>query len=202
VKPDGSSGAVFALEREETVCGRTEGEIRLADDPTVSPRHARFTVRGGVLRVEDLGTVNGTYLRLKGPHRLGVGEELRVGRQVLRLEPLPRPQSAEERGVRPWGAPDPGCRFRLAQLLDGGGLGEVFPLRPGENAVGREAGEVTFPSDRYVSSRHARIEVKGADVTVADLGSSNGTFVRISGAAELTVDDQILVGTQLFRVER
>jgi pSer/pThr/pTyr-binding forkhead associated (FHA) protein len=201
VRPDGSAGAVFPLEQDETVCGREEGAIRLADDPTVSPRHARFTVRGGVLRVEDLGTANGVYLRLKGPHRLGIGEELRVGRQVLRLEPLPRPASPEEHGVRTWGAPDPGCRFRLAQLLEGGGIGDVFPLRAGENVVGREAGEVTFPTDRYVSARHARIDVAGADVTLADAGSSNGTFVRIGGAVELAPGDQLLVGTQLFRVD-
>jgi len=201
MRPDGGPGTVFPLERDETPCGRAEGGIQLADDPAVSPRHARFTLRSGVLRVEDLGSVNGTFLRLKGPHRLSIGEEIRLGRQVLRLEPLPRPAAADPAAVRPWGAPDPGCRFRLTQLLDGGGLGEVFPLRPGENAVGREAGEVTFPSDRYVSARHARVEVRDADVTVLDVGSSNGTFVKISGPVDLAPGDQLLVGSQLLRVE-
>lgn len=192
---------MFPLDREEAVCGRSEGEIRLGGDPAVSPRHARFSLRGGVLRVEDLGSVNGTFLRLSGPRRLGVGEEIRLGRQVLRLEPLPRPAGTGPGGVRAWGGPDPGCRFRLTQLLDGGGLGEVFPLRPGENAVGREAGQVTFPSDRYVSARHARIDVREDDVTVHDLGSSNGTFVRISGPVDLAAGDELLVGLQLLRVE-
>ncbi|HSN90330.1 MAG TPA: FHA domain-containing protein [Anaeromyxobacteraceae bacterium] len=201
LRPDGGPGAVFTLEREETLCGRTEGAIRLADDPAVSPRHARFSLRAGALTVEDLGSANGTFLRLRGPHRLSVGEEIRLGRQVLRLEPLPRPVASDPAAVRPWGSPDPGCRFRLTQILDGGGLGEVFPLRPGENLVGREAGAITFPSDRYVSSRHARIEVRDADVTLLDAGSSNGTFVKITGPAELGPGDQLLVGSQLLRVE-
>jgi pSer/pThr/pTyr-binding forkhead associated (FHA) protein len=201
LRPDGGPGAVFPLEREETLCGRVEGEIRLADDPAVSPRHARFSLRAGVLRVEDLGSVNGTFLRLKGPRLLSVGEEIRLGRQVLRLEPLPRPATAEQSGVRPWGAPDPGSHFRLTQLLDGGGLGEIFPLRPGENAVGREAGGVTFPTDRYVSARHARIDVSGSEVKVLDVGSSNGTFVKIAGPLELAPGDELLVGSQLLRVE-
>jgi hypothetical protein len=200
VRNDGHGGAVHALEREETLCGRTEGVIRLGDDPTVSPRHARFTLRRGVLAVEDLGSVNGTFLRIREPRRLAPGAELRVGRQLLRIEPLTRPVLPAD-GVRAWGGRDPGCRYRLAQLLDGGGPGEVFPLRDGENAIGREAGEVVFPSDRFVSARHARLDVTTEAITLVDLGSSNGTFVKIAGAIELAPGDQLLVGAQLLRVE-
>jgi pSer/pThr/pTyr-binding forkhead associated (FHA) protein len=201
VRNDGQPGAVFVVERDEAICGRSEGDLRLPDDPTVSPRHARFTVTEGGLRVEDLGSVNGTFLRLKAPRRLAIGDELRVGRQLLRLEPLPRPAAGEEHGVWRWGTKDPGCRFRLSQLLEGGGLGDMFPLRNGENVLGRESGEVTFPADRYVSARHARIEVDGGEVTLADTGSSNGTYVKLSGAADVSAGDQLLVGGQLLRVE-
>jgi pSer/pThr/pTyr-binding forkhead associated (FHA) protein len=201
IRSDGNPGTSFALDRDEIVCGRTEGEMRLAADPTVSPRHARFVQSNGVLRVEDLGSVNGTFVRLKDPRRIVLGEEFRVGQQLLRLEPLPRPAHPDDRGVRRWGTPDPGYRLRLSQLLDGGGLGEIFPLKDGENLVGRDAGEVTFPSDRYVSARHARIDVRGSDVTLSDVGSSNGTFAKISGSVELAPGDQILVGAQLLRVD-
>jgi pSer/pThr/pTyr-binding forkhead associated (FHA) protein len=201
VRSDGMSGTSFALDREEVLCGRTEGEVRLAADPTVSPRHARFVQSGGVVRVEDLGSVNGTFVRLKEPRRIALGEEFRVGQQLLRLEPLPRPARPDDRGVRPWGTPDPGYRLRVSQLLDGGGLGEIFPLKEGENLVGRDAGEVTFPSDRYVSARHARLDVRGNDVTLVDLGSSNGTFAKLSGPVELAPGDQVLVGGQLLRVD-
>ena len=47
LRPDGLPGAVHPLDGREAICGRTEGAIRVADDPTVSPRHARFTVREG-----------------------------------------------------------------------------------------------------------------------------------------------------------
>lgn len=201
LRSDGMAGMSFALDKDEVVCGRTEGAVRLPDDPTVSPRHARFVQANGVLRVEDLGSVNGTFVRLKEPRRISLGEEIRIGRQLLRLEPLPRPAQADDRGVRPWGTPDPGFRLRLSQLLEGGGLGEIFPLKEGENLVGRDAGEVTFPSDRYVSARHARIEVAAGEVTLSDVGSSNGTFAKVSGQAELAPGDQLLVGGQLLRVD-
>jgi pSer/pThr/pTyr-binding forkhead associated (FHA) protein len=200
VRSDGSAGASYPLAKDGVVCGRSEGDVRLADDATVSPRHLRLGQAAGALRVEDLGSANGTFLRIGAPRRVSVGDEIRVGRQVLRLEPLPRPAPAAG-SVRPWGSRDRGARFRLSQLLDGGGIGEIFPLHDGENVVGREAGDVTFPSDRYVSARHARIDVRRDEITLADAGSANGTFVKIVGPAELAPGDQLLVGGQLLRVE-
>jgi hypothetical protein len=130
-----------------------------------------------------------------------VGEEFRVGRQLLRIEPLVRPPSPTDGGARPWGTPDAGYRFRLSQLLEGGGLGEVFPLKDGENTLGREVGDVSFPNDRYVSARHARIDVRPDGITLTDVGSSNGTFVKIAGQTDIGPGDQLLVGGQLLRVD-
>jgi pSer/pThr/pTyr-binding forkhead associated (FHA) protein len=199
VRQDGLPGEVRALGPEPLVCGRSSGALRFADDATVSPEHARFMVRGGEAVVEDLGSANGTFLRLRAPRALRAGDELRLGRQLLRCETFPQP--VESAGTRPWGSADPGYRARLVQLLDGGGTGEVFPLRTGENAVGREVGHVSFPADRYVSARHARVDVTGASVVVADVGSSNGTFVRVTGPTPVQAGDQLLIGMQLLRIE-
>jgi pSer/pThr/pTyr-binding forkhead associated (FHA) protein len=200
VRHDGLPGASHALEREVTVCGRRDGDVLLPDDGSVSPRHAAITVREGRIRIEDLGSTSGTFLRLRAPRALTFGDEIRMGRQLLRLEPMPRP--AQPPGESPaWGTADPGYRARLVQLLEGGGMGEVFPLRAGANTVGREAGEVTFPGDRYVSGRHARVDVGEAAVTLTDLGSSNGTFLRVAGPTDLAPGDQVLLGMQLLRIE-
>ncbi|MFT3917016.1 MAG: FHA domain-containing protein [Anaeromyxobacteraceae bacterium] len=201
VRHDGLPGAVYLLDRAETVCGRIDGDIRIAEDATISPRHARFSLRGGALSVEDLGSVNGTFIRIRSARRLSVGDEFRIGRQLLRVEPLVRPPPPVDGAARPWGTPDSGFRYRLSQLLEGGGLGEVFPLKEGENAIGREAGDVTFPNDRYVSARHARLDVKPDGITLTDVGSSNGTFVKVAGSIELGNGDQLLVGGQLLRVD-
>ena len=200
VRTDGLPGSAFPLEPGETICGRTEGAIRILDDCTISPRHARFTAAADRLTVEDLGSVNGTYVRIRAPRQVAPGEEFRIGRQLLRIEPVSRP-AAPDGAARPWGGPDPGFRLRVAQVLEGGGLGDVRPLREGDNAVGRDAGDVTFPGDRYVSARHARIDVSGPVAILTDLGSSNGTFLRISGPTALVPGDQLLIGAQLLRVE-
>ena len=65
---------------------------------------------------------------------------------------MPRPSVSGAPGT-PWGSADPGYRARLIQLLEGGGTGEVIPLRAGANAIGRETGEV--PSRETATCRGA-----------------------------------------------
>ncbi|OFX18870.1 MAG: hypothetical protein A2V77_17260 [Anaeromyxobacter sp. RBG_16_69_14] len=199
VRHDGLPGAAHPFGFEGLVCGRTRGELRFADDATISPEHARLTFRGEAALVEDLGSLNGTFVRVRTPRPLASGDDIRVGRQLLRVEAVQRPP--EGIGARPWGSLDAGHRARLMQLLDGGGVGEVFLLRPGDNAIGREAGQACFPSDRYVSARHARIDISETGMVLTDLGSSNGTFVRIRGPEQVVAGDQILIGMRLLRVE-
>jgi pSer/pThr/pTyr-binding forkhead associated (FHA) protein len=200
VRHDGLPGPTYVITRAALNCGRTQGDVKFPDDATISPRHCRFLTRDDGVYLEDLGSVNGTFVRLRQPRNLSPGDEFRVGRQLLRLEPIPRPPGAEG-AVRPWGSADPGYRARLTQLLEGGGAGEVFPLRLGENTLGREVGQISFPGDRYVSARHARVDVSDAGAVLTDLGSSNGTFVRVAAATRIGPGDQILVGMQLLRVE-
>src|SRR4051812_47241670 len=83
-------------------------------------------------------------------------------------------------GAIPWGSPDPGYRFRLIQLLEGGLRGAAFPLKEGDNALGREVGDITFPNDGFVSGRHALLTVRDTRLVIRDFGSSNGTFVRLA----------------------
>jgi pSer/pThr/pTyr-binding forkhead associated (FHA) protein len=197
LRHDGLPGVVHALGPEGALCGRTRGQLRFEDDTTVSPEHARFALRADGVVVEDLGSANGTFLRVRATTPLAHGDEIRLGRQLLRVEPMPQGAA----GTKPWGSADPGYRARLMQLLDGGGMGEVFPLLAGENAIGREIGQVCFPSDRYVSARHARIDVSATGMTLSDLGSSNGTFLRLKAPAPVGPGDQVLIGMQLVRVE-
>ena len=100
-----------------------------------------------------------------------------------------------------WGSHDPGIRLRVVQILEGGLHAAAFPLKEGDNHLGREHGDITFPGDGFVSGRHAVLRVRNDRLTVRDLGSSNGTFVRLAGPAFVEDGDQYLVGQQLLRAD-
>jgi len=198
---DGSTSADFVLVKDETKVGRQvgEGEVKLDKDPFIAPVHAVFRFEGQQLVVQDSGSANGVFLWLK-ERQLTSGDELRIGRQRLRVEWMPEePEALADQPL--WGSPNPGYAARVVQLLEGGGEGDVFPLRTGDNMVGRGTGDVSFPSDGYVSSKHATITVTDGQIAVKDLGSANGTFVRINGQAPVNAGDLLLVGEQILRVD-
>jgi DNA-binding winged helix-turn-helix (wHTH) protein len=62
-------------------------------------------------------------------------------------------------------------------------------LGPGPNAVGRDDDSEVYLNDASVSRNHARIAVRGDDVSVEDLDSKNGT--RVNG--ELLVSPRRIV---------
>jgi hypothetical protein len=93
------------------------------------------------------------------------------------------------------------AKGRLHLVMEGGQPGEVYDLKD-ETTVGRTLGDISFPHDGYMSSRHARIVRRGEDFVLVDEGSRNGTFVRIKNEIKLESGDMILIGKQLFRFEK
>jgi hypothetical protein len=74
------SGVAYDVSGGATL-GRGDVEIRL-EDPFASSRHARITLQGHVVVLEDLGSTNGTYLNeqpLTGPQPLHPGDRIRIG---------------------------------------------------------------------------------------------------------------------------
>lgn len=69
--------------------GRAIGDILLLDDPFVSARHCELDVGpDGRVVLRDLGSSNGTFLQIppKGDWELLVGDTLRIGRNILRVD--------------------------------------------------------------------------------------------------------------------
>jgi pSer/pThr/pTyr-binding forkhead associated (FHA) protein len=89
----------------------------------------------------------------------------------------------------------------LNLITDGGEVGETYQLDRTETVIGRGEGDVIFPHDGYMSSRHARIIARGARYFLADEGSRNGTFVRIDKEVELQPGDTFLIGKQVLRFD-
>lgn len=194
--PDGTTLQVAALTAAETTIG-TSGDVSLSD-PYVSPVHARLVFRGNALFVVPESTLNGVFALVKSDVELHPGSELRLGRQLLRLEAFPSPPASAE---PVWGSSHPPYRYRFVQLLQGGVEGDVYPLRDGDSLMGRVAGDVSFPGDGYVSSRHAVVSIRDGRAFVRDIGSSNGTFVRLASEARVEPGDLLLFGEQLLRLD-
>jgi pSer/pThr/pTyr-binding forkhead associated (FHA) protein len=84
-----ATGRTIHLQAEETIIGRRHGcGVRLPS-PDVSRRHCLLSFRDGVLRVEDLDSINGTFLngqRVTGKQLVHPGDRLQVGPVTFLVE--------------------------------------------------------------------------------------------------------------------
>jgi pSer/pThr/pTyr-binding forkhead associated (FHA) protein len=200
LRADGSEAGSYPMPPGTVTIGRDTGSI-FAGDSYLSPRHATFTPRGGRLFIKDESSLNGIYrkLRREEPVPVGTNDIFRIGQEILRYEALgPLPASAD--GVERLGSPAKGYIGRVALIIGRDTTGNAYPVPETGLHLGRERGDVLFPEDGYVSGLHCRLSYQKNQLYLTDLGSSNGTFLRLQSETELFNGDILLMGQQLFRV--
>ena len=70
------------------VIGRSPSSDIVIDEPYVSASHARFTIQGPALVLEDLGSTNGTMVNghiIEQPVTLRDTDEVQVGEVIMRV---------------------------------------------------------------------------------------------------------------------
>lgn len=204
---DGTPGRRYRLDSSHVDIGRKEGEIVLANDPYLSPRHARLERRNQSFYLVDRTSVNGVYLRLREPVRLRHADLLLVGTEVLRFLLVSDAERnlapAAERNTLVFGSPAAVRLARLCQRTVEGVDRDIYYLAKHETVLGRESGDIVFTSDPYMSRRHAAITYDPASgaFMLRDLQSSNGTYLAIHGEVKLTDGDFVRLGQHLFRLD-
>ena len=82
----GRAGEHFIPQGDRTTIGRSPDNDIFLDDVTVSRKHAVVLQSGGELRIEDLGSLNGTFVnrrRIDSATRLESGDEVQIGKYRL-----------------------------------------------------------------------------------------------------------------------
>lgn len=202
LRADGSEAGAFHLPAGPTVTvGRDTGTI-FAGDSYLSPRHATFSIKGKSLTVRDEGSLNGVYVKLKPnqPFLLEPGSVFRIGQEIVRYEALEKEPPVD--GVEKFGSPSKGIIGRLALVIGRDTTGNAFPIPARGLHLGRERGDVLFSEDGYVSGLHCLVAPSDdGNVYLTDVGSSNGTFVRVRENYPIQPNDILLMGQQVFRVD-
>jgi len=202
IRGDGDDGVSFTLAGQDHLAGRGDCPISFPDDPFLSPTHANFRYVGRELVVRDEDSLNGVYVRIAGTTELVAGSMVLVGEQVLSVDPAAQPEDLPDAEgtyysasmVRP-------ASLEIRQNLRGGQLGSVYRVEGDLVTIGRENNDINFPDDPFISGRHAELRIAGGVLSVTDLGSRNGTFVRVHDERVLKHGDYVFLGQQLLRVE-
>jgi class 3 adenylate cyclase len=148
------AGRSIVIERETSV-GRDVGVDLILPDPEISRRHAVFRRSGDVLEVEDLGSLNGTWVngaRISSRVQLAPDDLIKLGTTHLRVlappppEPPPEPEptaSTADSGVAKrdlLGAPSEDelrpVTALFADIVGSTGIGEQLPPEQVKTLVG------------------------------------------------------------------
>lgn len=201
IRGEGVEGLSYQLNAEEHIVGRL-GQLVFPDDPFVSPKHANFLYRNGKLVVKDEGSVNGVYLRVKGSVDVQPDDFFLAGEQVFRIDATPKANDQPgPDGTYFYSSPKHQSPFRITQILQGGAAGMTVCARGSSLQIGREGGDLNFPSDLYMSAAHCKIEEAGGKLMLTDMNSRNGSYVRLKAERELSHGDYVFIGRKLLRVE-
>lgn len=205
-----------------TVVGRGGDCDLTIDDVSLSRRHAQISIEGGMLRVRDLGSANGTFAN-GNRIREGVlrqGDELRFGsRAFVVVAPADPGAGARADDATQVQGPAADCdpndadtewlydQSQPAMLVEVSeiiGAGEPLRVRQRSCRLGRGADNDIVIPDASVSRDHAVLTLRGDSWQIDDLESSNGMLINGQRAetALLNDGDLITLGRAEFRFHR
>lgn len=225
IEDDEGKTVAVPLIREEISIGRMDGNTIRLTEQNVSRKHARLTLRSGTLRIEDLGSYNGTSLNgsalsgvatlkdgdviLIGDYRLGIQEDAQVTHAQPESSPVMSAPAVEEamegQPTIPLSTLAAQTAFSEppARLLVTGRFqsGAEFILERVSQVIGRTPENDIVLNHKSISRHHAKILRDGNQYTILDLESANG--VRVGGVerdkAELKSGDTIELGEVRLR---
>jgi pSer/pThr/pTyr-binding forkhead associated (FHA) protein len=206
-KPDGTLGKTVPVSREMFI-GRENCDLSYPQDMLLSPRHASLTVRDGKLVLRDLSSQNGSFIRQRQDTELTPGDVFLLGRELFRFvtqsldESLNKEPAGE--GTMVWGIPKMQkgpLTAKLEHIKLNGEVVAEFRLDKPETTLGRNAGDLVFKDDPYMSGMHARVVAQPGRFLLQDLRSRNGVYRRVRSEITLVDGDEFFMGEQLFQVE-
>jgi thioredoxin reductase/pSer/pThr/pTyr-binding forkhead associated (FHA) protein len=166
-----------------TTIGRKDCDLNFPDDLLLSGRHASITHGPEGYFLRDDGSTNGVFLKLKEAQPLEVahGHLVRLGKQMLLFET----ENGSSAFIHIDQSGKPVNRYELAAKTI---------------VLGRQAPDVNLdPEDLTLSRRHLSITLKERRVWIKDLGSANGSYLKVKNVAPLAAGDQFRAGQQIFK---
>ena len=155
--------------------------------------------------MEDISGVSSVFIGLIATYTMRDGDIVRMGEQMFRFrEKVEAVAHAAARGTTiiemsaSMDEPVAELIFVGPDFLD---TPARLPLNEEEISFGRSRGTYVFPEDPFMSRAHSKIYHRGEDFFVEDLGSRNGTFIKVRGKAPVPNGATVLVGSQVFKLD-
>lgn len=169
-------------------------EIGLSGDPRMGAGEARLFLAEGRLWLDPAVDAANVYRRIDREVKLRDGDVVLVGDIAAMFTRSAPPAAVDAARVVLGGSANAPCG-RLVFLRRDGSPGPVHDLPAGKTVLGRTDGHLNFPTDSRLSRRHALFFASDQGVTLEDMDSRNGTYLRVRERLELHADDALRIGS-------
>ena len=178
------AGERFELEGDRTI-GREDADITL-DDDQVSRRHARVSVSGSAIAIEDLGSTNGTFVngtRIEAATTLAPRATVRIGTTTFALEADAEPEAEPEPEPAP-AMPEPAVTVaRAAPAPPATPAPEPAPAAPAAPAPALSTGPVGAPREPFGAYLAPETTRHGGGIQSRQRGPILVTYAIVLGVA-------------------
>jgi len=191
--PDGDRKSIPVADEPVTI-GSGLDEVGLTGDPKLGKGEARVFCEDGELFIEPAEEASGIFRRILAEEELGRGDVVLIGDIAARFEPVDAGTPVDGSVQVLGGGANTACG-RVSFLRRDGTDGPIHDLPAGKTIVGRTDGHLNFPLDSRLSRRHVRFFASDQGVTIEDLDSRNGTYIRVRRRMRLRLGDALRVGS-------
>ena len=197
IRQPGHPDRVVRLREGSTNMGRAEDNDIVLADVGVSRRHARISYARDHVRIEDMGSGNGTYHRgtRVERHNLVDGDEIIIDPFVLRFR-VKGGQAGQG------AAGDGGDGNARLDVITGAGMARsTYAVGSRGVTLGRSETRDVVVADPASSRHHTTIFPQDGRYVCRDMGSANGTYVNGQRIREtfLSDGDRVRIGNTEFR---
>ncbi|MCK4400805.1 FHA domain-containing protein [bacterium] len=183
----------FSFEDGVYLIGRKEENRIVLPDKSVSRQHAQLEIRAENVTIQDLDSANGVFKNGKQIEKESIneGDTVQIGKYSLEL----KEDDGEKTRMATSSYTSTSLKYRLV-LMEGEKVKEEYQLDENELTIGRAEENKIILKNETVSRKHAIVKKENNQYKIADLGSSNGTFVNNKKIKEkdLSKGDEIKIG--------
>ncbi|CAD8120565.1 unnamed protein product [Paramecium sonneborni] len=174
---EGQQSNFYCVRETGAKIGRHSSNQILILDENISRFHAEIIFQDQIFALKDVGSTTGTFIKIIKSLNLKSDMLIELGSnqfQVLRIDQVD----------------NEGLEITL-QVIEGPNLEDtiVFQLNKDKSSVtfGRKSTvDISFPEDHHLSNQHAKFYLLDSIVLLQDHGSTNGSWLRLSGEGKMS----------------
>ena len=203
IPPSDALSEMHPIDGAEIILGRDFPSTTLASDAFLSVQHCKLRLVGPSLRVKDLESFNGTWIRLVGEQRLTEGDQIRFGQQrfIVSKEEHLYGEGVDADGTKPLGWTGLSSGWFLSADVGHCANRACHPIPQSGLRVGRLSGNLVFEDDQWLEGIHAVFSFVDGQLVVRDLTSLRGTWRLLQSEESFPPGTELLVGTHRVILE-